>query len=612
MRCFCALIWNPDNEAASRAAARIISGFPEAYANGDRLTKQPGFVLCDLSRGKRRANIRPLDDSSGRQGGAVFGAVFGAESRAPNSPTEASLSPHAVDAIVESDGQFMIDRFWGHYVAFVRTERGVHVILEPTASIPCFYMRQDGVTVVFSHLELCGFLNRASLSINWKYISALLAYDKIRIAETGLNEVSELMGGQRLTVSNDRMETEYLWDPRTIAANVYEPDFATAAERVRAIVNECVRCWALEYESFLLDLSGGVDSSSLLGAFAEVGEVHRVTPIHYVSGGADAPELRYARAAAEHAGRELLTHCVDASTTYPDVDAHPLTPRPYRNFLNLGDADFRTEVGKKLGVDAFLTGEGGDHLFLQTRSSPVFADYLKNHGIDRGMGRALIDATRLSRLWIGKVAWDGALATFGRRENRFVTALKDRKNDVNLLAHGSLDRGYGINEWLKDPKGLPPAKFDHVGNLIHMAHTREPFGRCEFADVVHPFISQPIVELCLRIPTYLHLTGGVTRGLAREAFKGQMAEVVRRRMTKGSTTRHHGKLISENLELLTTSLADGELARQGLIDRDAVLNYVSSDNYSADEGGKMLPVYYAIEAWVRSWKGVASNAAEAA
>jgi asparagine synthase (glutamine-hydrolysing) len=106
--------------------------------------------------------------------------------------------------------------------------------------------------------------------------------------------------------------------------------------------------------------------------------------------------------------------------------------------------------------------------------------------------------------------------------------------------------------------------FDIVDCQHFCAHT------CEYADLVHPLISQPLIECSLRIPSYVLTSGGTDRGLARQAFSGKIPAAIAARTTKGGVDAYWYDLVITNLKFLRPFLLEGHLEAAGLIDRQAM------------------------------------------
>ena len=164
-----------------------------------------------------------------------------------------------------------------------------------------------------------------------------------------------------------------------------------------------------------------------------------------------------------------------------------------------------------------------------------------------------------------------------------------------------------LPDWVREPLGLPPAKFDQVSILMHMTQMRDVFFPDRPIETVHPLISQPLIELCLRLPTYLLSCQGRSRGLIRHAFRNVIPDEIRLRMNKGHASRYFTDRVTAYRGPIIEALMDGELARRGLIQRSDVESYVRREDYRVQESGSLLLAYYAIESWLQTWKAIAGK-----
>ena len=112
----------------------------------------------------------------------------------------------------------------------------------------------------------------------------------------------------------------------------------------------------------------------------------------------------------------------------------------------------------------------------------------------------------------------------------------------------------GLPDWTLDPDGLPPGKFEQVSALLHMFLVRDPLAGFGGRHVLHPLISQPLIELCLRLPVWQLCLGGINRGLARAAFAGDLPDRVRLRTTKGEATQYFIEHLSANHDRIRDAL----------------------------------------------------------
>ena len=594
MSAFLALIWDPECPDAQRDARGLIEGLHTQPAGTFR-SDIAGLYLADLSAPPARARLLALGD-----GGAVFGHLFARSATLSPAACLDQIPPAAAAAICLSSGRRLLTDFWGSYVAFVRRARTLTVLADPASSIPCFYTRRGQVTCVFSHLERCPPAWRRGLSVNRAFVSQLLAYDKIQNGATGLSEVRELQGGVCLAVSGSDAGECLVWDPRELARQTDRRPAADAAEELRATIRLVVQSHALSTPRILLNLSGGLDSSIVAAMLANAGNLVDVRGLHFVLGGGDPAETGYARAVAAFLGLGLTERIVDPARRLPPPELYPPTVRPYRDFLApempVGDA--------ASGARVTFTGQGGDHLFLETRSPLLFADYLRRRGPGGETLRVLQEAARVSGLSIWQVLRE-ALPVLARGEEetrRRLAGLADRQTRINRPAHAGLDPAELLPAWARRPQGVAPAKFRQVISLVHMAQIRNALPAAGAAPLVHPLMSQPLIELCLRLPADVLCTGGRPRGLARLAMKGLIPETVRLRQSKGDASRFFVQHIAANQALLSETLRNGELVAGGYVDRQDIDACLTPEAYRTQTFGRMILVCYVIECWLRRWK----------
>ena len=147
--------------------------------------------------------------------------------------------------------------------------------------------------------------------------------------------------------------------------------------------------------------------------------------------------------------------------------------------------------------------------------------------------------------------------------------------------------------------GLCPGKQYHIIGITHSAqHYRADYRRERIAPTVHPLAAQPVFETCLRIPTYVLLTGGVSRGLARISFNDLLPSMVARRITKGSAMAYYQALVRRNMRAIRDYLLDGALVRQRLLDRAKLDAYlVDEQPFLTVQPGQLIN-YVACEAWL--------------
>ena len=128
----------------------------------------------------------------------------------------------------------------------------------------------------------------------------------------------------------------------------------------------------------------------------------------------------------------------------------------------------------------------------------------------------------------------------------------------------------------------------------------EGHARSHFAPILSPLLSQPIVECCLGIPTWLWCDKGRNRAVARDAFANRLPRLVLERRSKGSFDAFCARLLDLNRELAHEMLVGGCLAQQGLVDSEAIAAALRIPFPPAETAARILG-FIDVEAWVRSW-----------
>ena len=136
--------------------------------------------------------------------------------------------------------------------------------------------------------------------------------------------------------------------------------------------------------------------------------------------------------------------------------------------------------------------------------------------------------------------------------------------------------------------------------LAEVANRHRPIARLERAPQHHALLSQPLMETCLRIPTYLLLRGGRERALARHAFADRVPSQILRRRDKGSIMSHATEMLRRSQPFLRELLLGGVLAEAGVIARKELEPYIVRGQSFREEHMLTLLACIAAEVWART------------
>lgn len=487
--------WDP-SAAAPAAFARRLDESIQRVQGWQLALATPGLRVYTVGHRPGINGVYPLP----RQQGVILGRLFRRRAR-PGGSQDIELACDEGDRILHTDGQALVDDYWGRYVAVIQSKkRGTRVLRDPSGALPCYVRHIEDVATFFSWLEdLITFTsNSPEACVNWEAIAALLLNGHLGGRETAIDGVLQVLPGQ-LTNLEDGAASVSLWSAIAVASKPIEPGPDMAAARLRHVVMDCVHAWSSCYETILLRLSGGVDSAILLGSWSARPATTRIACLNYYSRGADGDERGFARLAAVQAGVELIERERDATFRLDDILAVSRTPTPQSYVGRMDTSRIDAAVAREQRAGAMFTGAGGDQLFFQRRCTWPAADYLSVHGVGRGFVRASLDAARLGRVslwqsmrqaWLGQRHRPRSLDGIGQFSTLTSRDAFDGASPSHRYAHPDLARA----------SSLPVGKFHQVQDLINAPGYYDPYLHEVAPELVNPLLSQPVIELCLALP----------------------------------------------------------------------------------------------------------------
>jgi asparagine synthase (glutamine-hydrolysing) len=108
-------------------------------------------------------------------------------------------------------------------------------------------------------------------------------------------------------------------------------------------------------------------------------------------------------------------------------------------------------------------------------------------------------------------------------------------------------------------------------------------------------------ELCLQIPIYTLLRGGIDRALERAAFRDCVPSFIVQRENKGTIAAGFMSKIRESLPFIRDLLLEGVLAQQGIIERSSLVPYLASNRPMTLRVLWPFLSCIAAEVWARKW-----------
>lgn len=601
---YLAFAWNRADRQQSQAVQQLVSRLRRTLREWQAAGDHQGLTVLVASASPRGLAVRQLADGAG----VVVGTLFGALDAAGGCAAAASLDAAASRSIIRSRGRHLVDHYWGRYVAFLHDPRAgeTRVLRDPAGGMPCFRTTFRDVTICFSYMQDCLALGLPGFTVDWRYIARHAYYEMLHGRQTALHEISEVMPGECVTIAAGRVSTALYWDAAAFARSGLEESAAVAAARLRSVTRACVEAWASGYGRVIHKLSGGLDSAIVLACLQDAPHRPHVVCLNDFSAGSDSDERAFARLAAARARVRLIERRRNPEVRLERMLGMAKSPIPTvcQGCAQGGPSD--GDVAREVAAEALFGGRGGDQLLYSSGARLTVADYVRAHGIRLEVFGMAMDAARIESTHHAASVWsvlrwalqhellrrpfDPLTETYRHRTlvSREVVALCER--EAGAARPRSRTEG-----------GLPPGKAWQVHQLAFPEPLYDLSGSAQDPEPVQPLRSQPLIELCLRIPTWLLMQGGRERGLARSAFAAEVPREILLRRAKGGMSGHLAEVLRGNLGFARELLLDGLLAQAGLLDPrrlEAAL--------CGDPAGVVTPVeeilnHLNTEAWLRGW-----------
>lgn len=596
---FIAIIFDPRNELQLQYAKRLQHQLDTTPGTFKPVLKTEALsVYCTGTR-PGQWNTYPLSHNLG----VVLGKLF------PHTDHTKVFDERETSQITSSLGRVLLKRYWGRYVAILYDSETftTRVIRDPSGIVPCFAINVSGVHVLFSNTEDCIRLG-IPLSLHWDWLKVHLTSNvNERLSGTALREVDPIHPGECFTIAPGEVARSFYWDPFEIATTDVIEDHAEAVEALRHAVDHCVHSWASCHERIIHRLSGGLDSSIIASCLSYAPSTPSVTCFNHYSPGLDSDERRYAHLAADNAGFPLIEHPRVHSTHFKQLhhlNKHPY-PMLYRYSLDYGR--YEADLAKNLRATAVFSGEWGDPLFYVPAEMHPAIDYVQQHPLGTSTFKVALDTSRNEGCTVWSALYQAYAQGLTRRkrwDHRTITLARYR----TLLSQETISYAVSntdlLHPWLRRETDVPIGKIKHIYDclLIDLDPIYDHFHEPGDAEHVAPLYSQPLIELCLRIPTYVLATGAWNRAIARRAFADQLPIEIVTRRTKGGVKTHHKAVFASNIDHIRTLLLEGTLANKRIIDRAKLETALSWEPSRLNTILPELYFYLCAEAWIANWQ----------
>jgi asparagine synthase (glutamine-hydrolysing) len=524
--------------------------------------------------------------------GFVIGVVFSRQTNA-----QLTHLPHEVPLAggILAISSWLMRECWGGYVAiFVcPLTNAVSIFVDPSGLCPVYCTETSTHILIATHIALLADPGNAVICPSYAALHSYLVRSELRQRQSCLNGVTELRPGEVVTVTASEQRSELIWRPENFMPSSKTVTFEEAAEELARVAGAVCKSWGELFGKVTVAASGGVDSSLICAALATRNLSFSCATVATLDPSGD--ERRFVRMLAGRLNVEIVDAVYDLRSIDPLRSISEGLPRPSKKAFMAALEAALFAAAAEVGTDIVFDGNSGDNLFCFLHSSVPVIDRIRQEGVGRGTFDTFHDMCLVTGCDIRSMARATIRRLFRQSSNlawlpdhRLLSRRDDSPNDYDPLT-----------PWLDSAIKIADGKKDHLALIMRSqlhVHGLAADGLPRFS----PLASQPLVEYCLGVPTWLWCAGGKNRAVARAAFANRLPREIVERTSKAGPDSFIHSYFKTHAKLLRELLMDGLLAHHEVIDREAV-NYAFKA--PAGDGENMLRLLDLCEAecWSQSW-----------
>ena len=475
---------------------------------------------------------------------------------------------------------------------------------------PMHYAQAGGAFIFGS--EIKSLLQHPSMrrETNLESVSDFLSFGYVPEPQTAFRGIHKLLPGHTLTFKNGQVSTRCYWDFKYNGDNAPPKDERTYIEELRHEIDEAVRIRLIGEVPLGAFLSGGIDSSTVVGTMAGLME----QPVKTFSIGfseASFDELEFARVTAQRFKTDHHEFIVtpDVCRLVEEIVWHHDEP-----FADV--SSIPTYVVSKMArehVTVVLSGDGGDEVFAGYER---YAIHKRREVFERIPGAArrgmmLPLSHALPRFTPGKnylrnIALDPAA--------RYVDSLAffDEKTKRRLLSDQAarLLRQHDSTAAFRQLFNVPtsPERIDHLIYLDSKTYLPgDILAKVDRMSMAHsietraPLLDHKLIEYVQTIPGSLKLHGMETKHILKRAVAGLVPDEIIHRQKKGFNVPIRQWFKRELKDLLNDTLSDQRTRERGLLNARAVRALVNEHQLGRRDHARQLWGLLTLELWHRAF-----------
>ena len=452
---------------------------------------------------------------------------------------------------------------------------------------PLYYWAGQDKLVFASELKALILHPEIPRQINIQALDIFLTLEYIPAPYTIYENIFKLLPGHTLTVENGNVKTRQYWD---VPYQPISKSEAECAEALSSLINEAVKIRLMSDVPLGAFLSGGIDSSTIVGYMSQ----NMSNPVQTFSIGFEDDtydEVPYANAVAKHFE---TNHHVEI--LQPDIESLVKQLVPHHDEPFADTSIFPTFLVSKLArqnVTVILSGDGGDELFagydtyiaqkvdryygllpntLRQQILPRFAAWIPPQPVKKGL------INKVKRMVEG-----GALNP-SLQHTRWMMFLNSSeknalyKSDLQATLKDSLTENY-LGGYFKNASQFDNlAQQQYVDIKSYLADDiLTKVDRMSMAASIEarvPLLDYRIVEFAMNLPPHMKLNGSRTKSILRNAVKRLVPDLVLEKPKQGFSIPMKHWLRTSLKPMMLDLLSRDSLHQHGYFDHQIVSTWI--------------------------------------
>ena len=465
---------------------------------------------------------------------------------------------------------------------------------------PLYYCVQSGGVRWSSRLQLLVDATQIS-ELDEQYVRGFLLLGGCP-NRTPYKGIYSVPAGHAVCVSSEGTKIRRFWS-LPIGDEIRYRNERRYEEELRALFREAVSVRLQNESPVLAELSGGLDSSSVVSMASHLmrsgaARATRLSSVGFVwKNSLDEPFIREMESFCGIDGVRISTHNVPVISEEQPGDAIPEVLYPLRAST--------AEVADSLGAATVLTGQGGDLMMGNWFDDSLqVAASLRRFRISKAWKEAF-DWSKILRRPIYSILWQSLRAALPpsltpaaiyassdgsytpRSTETSLPDLNDRAESESLFS----------DAWMQ----APPERrryFQALSLMIELRQLQAP-EPLQHLDYTHPFAHRPLVEFLMTVPTDVLCRPGEPRRLMRSALSDLWPLKLRARRSKGLFNTPW----QEALRPLAGALLHArhlQSVDRGFVDSASVLSRLERLSAGLDCNESQLRNIILLELWLRN------------